>query len=288
MISRSDKTIALSCPDVSVIVPTIGRETLTKTVLSILHQSYGVSQVLVCADGVENFAKARAALEATVEDRRVQVVCCEWSGSPAIPRNTGLSLSTTELVAFCDDDDLWASEKLQRQIPHFEAGTVLVATNATKVGNGQSARYFKGPSRRVRLKDLFRCNPFIASSVVCRREALLRVGGFPLSPPLLDDYACWLRLLHEGDGFILQEPLVVYSAPDEGHVSFAVQRMVRNPIRQCLFATLSWSRVRKLGWRQHAALLVAITRNEIRRIGDALRLRLSLKERLLRSIFESQ
>lgn len=108
-----------SRPSVSVVVATRDRPELLRRALdSILTQRYdGPIDVSVVFD--------RSAADPTlvVEDpwRSVRAVTNRRCAGLAGARNTGISTATGELLAFCDDDDLWSPGKLDAQVAVLEA-----------------------------------------------------------------------------------------------------------------------------------------------------------------------
>ena len=58
-------------------------------------------------------------------------------------------------------------------------------------------------------RTLIRRNPFVHSSVMLRREAVLRVGGYDETLPVAQDYDLWMRLSRLARLANLPEPLVV-------------------------------------------------------------------------------
>ncbi len=101
-------------PDIDVIVATRDRhELLLATLAAIERQDYpGRIRTLVVYD---NFPP-RTDLDRQSPTRPVQVETN--SRTPGLPgsRNTGLSLATAPIVAFCDDDDAWLPTKARNQV----------------------------------------------------------------------------------------------------------------------------------------------------------------------------
>jgi hypothetical protein len=112
---------------VTVVVATRDRpELLRKALDSILGQRYdGPIDVIVVFD------RSDPDTGLVREDpwRGVRVVANRRSPGLAGARNTGIALATGELLAFCDDDDLWSAGKLDAQVGLLEADpTVEFAT----------------------------------------------------------------------------------------------------------------------------------------------------------------
>ena len=101
-------------PLVSVVVPTFNRkELLTKTVHSILNQTYKNTEVII----VDNYSNYDIISHvATFSDPRISLFQNENHGIIAVNRNFGIEKAKGEYIAFCDDDDLWVPEKLEKQI----------------------------------------------------------------------------------------------------------------------------------------------------------------------------
>jgi len=106
-------------PTVGVVVPTRDRpELLRRALAAIWDQDYpGRIDVIVVYDGEES--DNSVCREAP--GRRIRVTTNRRSPGLAGARNTGINKLSTELVAFCDDDDLWNFGKLTTQARRLQA-----------------------------------------------------------------------------------------------------------------------------------------------------------------------
>lgn len=95
-------------PEVSVVIPTIGRRSLFEAVESALDQTMPILEVVVVADTLEPLCLP--------DDSRVRVVRTGPHGGSANARQLGVEQSRGTLVALLDDDDLWHPYKLERQL----------------------------------------------------------------------------------------------------------------------------------------------------------------------------
>jgi glycosyltransferase involved in cell wall biosynthesis len=126
-------------------------------------------------------------------------------GGPAGARATGLDALPDEvsLIALCDADDAWTAGKLAAQLAAFqefpEAGlcfgrALVVGADGRPTGERWTqlaAGLHTGAAWRARL---YESNPLPTSSVVLRREALERAGGFESAVRVAEDWDLWLRL----------------------------------------------------------------------------------------------
>jgi glycosyltransferase involved in cell wall biosynthesis len=199
-------------PDVSVVLPTRNRsELLPLTLRSVLRQ-HGVDlEVVVVDDGSSD---GTAAEVAGLGDARVRLVRHDTPQGVAAARNRGIAEARAAWVAFCDDDDLWAPDKLGRQLQAAtQAGRAWVYAGAVNVDD--RLRILEGgpPPPPERVPDLLkRYNPVPAgsSNVMVRADALARVGPFDPQLRRTEDWDLWIRLAHDGFPAAVRRPLVAY------------------------------------------------------------------------------
>ena len=101
---------------VSVIMPTYNAgKFLADSIESILSQTYANLELLItddCStDGTIDILKDFAQ-----RDKRVKVKYLKSNVGPAIARNRSIERAKGRYIAFCDCDDRWMPEKLERQI----------------------------------------------------------------------------------------------------------------------------------------------------------------------------
>lgn len=197
---------------VSVVIPTRNRRALlARTLTSVLAQE-GVEVAVVVVD--------EASTDGTAEylgslGGRVTAVRHDVPRGVAAARNAGLERVEDEWVAFVDDDDLWAPEKLAAQLEalaaHPEsdwscAGAVVVDPDLQIVGIEAV------PSTEGLVERLLAYNaiPGGGSGVVARTEAVRAVGGFDPELRVVADWDLWIRLALRSPLTPVCRPLVGY------------------------------------------------------------------------------
>lgn len=104
---------------VSVIIPCYnGERFIAEAVESALGQTYGDIEVIVVDDG--SVDGSEDVLRPFLADGRVKFLKHERNRGIPAARNTGIRASRGGFIAFLDQDDVWFSHKLERQIPAFE------------------------------------------------------------------------------------------------------------------------------------------------------------------------
>lgn len=104
---------------VSVIMPTFNASSfLADSIDSILGQTHKNLELLItddCStDGTREILKQYAA-----KDSRVKVEFLKDNSGPGVARNRSIERAQGRYIAFCDCDDRWFPEKLEKQIKHM-------------------------------------------------------------------------------------------------------------------------------------------------------------------------
>ncbi len=99
-------------PSISVVIPAYNAARfLPSTLESVLAQSYPVSECIVVDDGsVDSTADIVGEFEGPV------TLLSQTNQGVAAARNKGVLEATSELIAFCDADDVWRQDKLELQV----------------------------------------------------------------------------------------------------------------------------------------------------------------------------
>lgn len=189
-------------PSVAVVIATRDRPVLLRNaVASVLAQRYpGDVEVLAVFDQSEPEPDLACEAEGPHGGaRRVRVLRNARTPGLAGARNTGITTATTDLVAFCDDDDLWLPGKLDAQVARFAAEPeleVLTAGVLVEARGKVSTRVLD--REHITHAELLRSRVSEAhpSTYVFRRDAL--VDGIGLVDEVLpgsyaEDYDLLLR-----------------------------------------------------------------------------------------------
>uniref|UniRef100_B8DIX8 Glycosyl transferase family 2 n=1 Tax=Nitratidesulfovibrio vulgaris (strain DSM 19637 / Miyazaki F) TaxID=883 RepID=B8DIX8_NITV9 len=171
---------------VGVVVPTWNRaEYLRATLESIFNQTCPPARVVVVddgsTDGTGDLIEALKRKWPKLESLRLE------NGGPARARNLGVAhLSDCEYVAFCDSDDVWHSEKIEKQLLVFTSSPfsslccVYCANNAIDergcVVSGVDIPHLRGNVHRSVLSGI----PVQGSlsAIMVPRASFVGIGGF--------------------------------------------------------------------------------------------------------------
>lgn len=204
---------------VSVILPAKNAEhTISESIESVLNQSFNDLELIIAVD-LSSDRTFDIADEYRCTDNRVTIIKLDKNCHGAAgARNAALSIAKSDYVAFLDSDDLWYSEKLEKQIAHLQATKACVSYAGYRVFRTTvdgERKYIKTiePPATLDYSSLLNGNQIGCSTVVLRRDSLHK-GGFPFCR-LREDYALWLSLARNGEKFSgLREVLADYRLSD--------------------------------------------------------------------------
>ncbi len=193
-------------PLVSIVLPAFNPGPfLEASVLSVIAQSETSWELIVVDDGGAEDVSWVVEL-----DPRIRLVR-ERPGGVSVARNHGIAASRGQFVAFIDQDDQWRTEKLGSQTEAIERSELAFSYSQFDLlfdGTGERRR---GYGREVQYLDVIRGEMgVLLSSLLVRRSALDRVGGFHPLLRMQQDLDLTLRLLRDGPGSYLEDPLVTY------------------------------------------------------------------------------
>jgi glycosyltransferase involved in cell wall biosynthesis len=198
-----------SMPTVSVIIPTYNRaQFVTEAIESVLGQSYDDFELIIIDDGSEDDTQERFKRFAN----RIRYQYQENRGI-SHARNAGLRLAQAGYIAFLDSDDLWAKDKLARQIDYMEnhPDHLICYTDEIWIRNGVRVN-----PKRIHGKHsgwIFQhCIPLCIislSSAMMRKDLFDKVGIFDKALPVCEDYDLWLRASLVTAVGLVPEPLII-------------------------------------------------------------------------------
>jgi len=120
------------------------------------------------------------------------------NSGPAAARTEAMKRASGKYVAFLDSDDLWAPDKLEKQIAFMEnTGAMFSCTAYEQIDeNGQRLHVVCTPPKKTDYNKMLRLsNPIGNSTVMYYQEEL---GKFEV-PPIKkrNDFALWLKILRK-------------------------------------------------------------------------------------------
>jgi glycosyltransferase involved in cell wall biosynthesis len=201
-----------SRPRVSVIIPTHNRSGfLRRTLASVLRQKDVDLQIIVVDDGSTDDTPE---MLAAIDDPRVTVLRNDTPQKVSAARNRGIAVADGEWVAFLDDDDLWAPDKLSSQIRRSGelgrtwsfGGTIVVDPELNILGGGPPLEA-EEVARDLAVRNTVTGG---ASNVVIRRDILQQVGNFDTSLRHMSDWDLWIRIGRTGPPAVVPDPLLGY------------------------------------------------------------------------------
>ncbi len=180
---------------VSVVIPAYNAErTLRSTLESVLSQTYGPLEVIVVDDGSTDGTELT--VRDYVEQARIRYIKRE-NGGIAAGRNTGLAASTGDYIALLDHDDLWDSDKIERQVQFIrESGADFVYCYVRRLGLDGEVHDF--PVEKLQgataMDDLLKQNWIYSSTVLFKRSVLDSAGLLDETFRYCEDWDYWLRI----------------------------------------------------------------------------------------------
>jgi glycosyltransferase involved in cell wall biosynthesis len=200
-------------PSTTVVIPTHNRRALLRRALdSVLRQGDTAVEVVVVDDGgTDGTAEAVHALGR--DD--VRLLRHGRSKGVSAARNAGLAVARTPWVAFLDDDDLWAPDKVRAQLAGMAeyGGSRWSCVGAVYVDSDLHVRRHAHPPASGSIVDLL-CSrqplPGGGSGALVDTELARKVGGYDEQISITADWDFYLRLSLRSPIAAVDRPLMAY------------------------------------------------------------------------------
>lgn len=221
-------------PLVSVIITTYRRSNyLLRAVLSVLNQTYENLEIIIVDDnnGDDQFRQITKELLAEfISKGNIQYIEHEKNKGVATARNTGITASKGNFVAFLDDDDEWHKEKIAKQLELFatlpeDYGVISCFWNV--IDQTLNKEYLHKIKYRADLSKILALNHFSPpSNVIIKKEYLEKVNGFDQNFLWREDVELYYRLSFVCKFDFVEEALVNYYKHDDAKSSNVTKKLL--------------------------------------------------------------
>ncbi|MFC5342760.1 glycosyltransferase family 2 protein [Brevundimonas staleyi] len=186
-------------------------------VRSVLDQTRAdrIADIVIADDGSD---AATLAVLGEIErwDARIRVLRGPGGAGISAQRNWAIGEGAAPLIALLDGDDLWAPDKLERQLPVFADARVGLCYSDLLHFAGEDL----ATARRAGVKDITGARdltrayvlndpPIIPSTVVLRRSALEVAGGFDEAVTVFEDTDLFIRMSRACRFALVDAPLTL-------------------------------------------------------------------------------
>lgn len=191
---------------------------IEETIRSIQSQTYTNWELLLQDDCSTDNTEELVAQFAE-KDARIKYECNPQNSGAAITRNNALKRAKGRWIAFLDSDDLWISDKLEKQIKFMvENGCHFSYTNYCEI-NEQSEEIgtlVTGPRYITKAGMYAFCWPGCLTVMYDREMiGLIQIADIKKN----NDYAMWLKVCKKADCYLLDENLAKYRRGRSGSIS---------------------------------------------------------------------
>ena len=173
-------------------------EYIHETIRSILKQSLKDFEIIIIDDEVsENSQKVLSEIKKL--DTRIKIFRNKENLGAGQSRNNAINLCKGKYIAFCDCDDLWKPQKLEKQINFMEKNKLKFSFTSYEIINFKNSIIgFRKAEKNLTFKQLRNSCDIGLSTVIVKREVFntehLRFGNTKTK----EDFILWLLISKNG------------------------------------------------------------------------------------------
>ncbi len=213
---------------ISVVMPYYKKsEFIFESINSILNQSFKRFEIIIIDDELsEDSLKVLTKIEKL--DSRIKIFRNKKNLGAGQSRNNAINLCTGEYVAFCDCDDLWKPNKLERQIKFMREFDLNFCFTSYEIINNQNLRVgFREAKKNLSFKQLRNSCDIGLSTVIIKKDVFndyqFRFGKTKTK----EDFILWLLLAKNGiEIFGIKECLVSWRKNSKSLSSSNIQKII--------------------------------------------------------------
>lgn len=213
---------------VSIIMPLYNSKKYVKeSIDSVLTQTYCDWELLI-TDDCSTDGSFEYVQELIKNEPRARIFKLEKNSGAAVARNNSINEAAGKFIAFLDSDDLWASNKLEKQIQFMLENDVAFSySNYSVFSEEKQAIVAEYMAKEKATYKLLLGNCYIGClTAMYDREKVGKVY-MPTNAPKREDYAAWLSILKKGiTAYNVGLNLATYRLVD-GSVSSKKRKMLK-------------------------------------------------------------
>lgn len=201
---------------ISVVMPCYNAASyIAASIDSVLGQTYRNLELLITDDGSDD-GTHQLLIQYTKKDPRVKVFMLNSNKGAGFARNNSIEMAQGRYIAFCDCDDIWWPEKLERQVKFMKQNKIaLCYTSYIRIkSTGEKTAIVIAPAKTSYRKQQ-RDNKIGLSTAIYDMKAL----GHKYYMPTLrkrQDWGLTLLILHDCKVAMgIQDPLAYYTIREE-------------------------------------------------------------------------
>ena len=212
---------------VSVIMPTFNEvQYLSESIERVLGQSYLNLELLITDDCSSNVEVRSMLLHYAEKDSRVRIFFLEKNMGPGYARNNSIAEAKGRFIAFCDSDDYWAKDKLEKQVAFMKECNACLSYTSYYMcdSEGMVHGMVRAPKKmtfsRLRRDNKIGCLTAMYDASIC---------GKMFMPTLRkrQDWGLFLLILKKfGVAYGMKEPLAYYRKR-KGSISMKKRELIK-------------------------------------------------------------
>ena len=220
---------------VSIIMPSYNTaDYIKESIQCVQAQTYSNWELIIVDDcSTDNTDEV---IKSFLIDKRIKYFKNENNSGAAVSRNKALKNAKGRWIAFLDSDDLWTSDKLEKQIDFMNNNDYHFSyTRYNEVDdNGKSlGNCWTGPKKIGKTKmHLFNYMGCLTVMYDMEYVGLIQVGDIKKR----NDYAIWVKVVKKCDAYLLDECLATYRVRSSG----SVMNRQKNPLGRVKYNYELW------------------------------------------------
>lgn len=194
---------------VSIIMPSYNTaKYIEKSINSILNQTYDNWELIIVDDcSTDDSDKI---ISNFLNDKRIKYFKNSKNSGAAVSRNKALREAKGKWIAFLDSDDLWAEEKLYKQLKFMIDNKYDFSyTNYFEINEDDKKNgiFVTGPKKITKVKMYNYCWPGCLTVMYnAENIGLIQIANIKKN----NDYAMWLKICKKANCYLLNENLAYY------------------------------------------------------------------------------
>src|SRR5699024_8533235 len=194
---------------VSIVMPSFNSENIIEdSINTVLNQTYSNWELLI-VDDCSSDNTVEIARKIAKKDKRIKIIELDKNSGAGIARNQAIKQAKGKFLAFLDSDDLWMSNKLERQINFMnENNYYFTSTDFNEIEDGKIGEQVTLSHPKLDYAGVLKYCPG-NSTVIYNAEKL---GKF-YAPDIKkrNDFVVWLQVIKKAEYLYgLNETLTTY------------------------------------------------------------------------------